>query len=602
MQVTTMTVPVEVVHAHTSDGLRRSGTPSVRQRMQPQPRVLRTKSQPGPPQWQPRARLTPAQASPGNMRSHRMSLDQMHAAAPAAAVAPSSGYPISPAPARCPRERPPFCAMCLVQLLVVGIMLAAAAHVGSVEDVRGTSPLSVTKLRRLRADLDVPSGVAVLDSRSELMHREQCQFNATFPRLPVKAKHYLRALVGRVEGFASCAVVGSAGSLLDDAYGAEIDGHDLVMRFNGAPTAGFERHVGRKTTLAVVNAEAVERSLLAGAAADAAAAAEHAAAGEGRRSRGRRSLLRADSTRGAGDARNSTEDAPAGCPGGHVFAHVPSREALGSALHRRCHRPAGGVFPIPRAIQERALEVLTPSGYQFSSTSAGLLLASLMCPNGVNLYGFTRLSDAVQPTSTAVRRGARYNGRSRGPPASRARAATVQSVGNGRFFHYFDKDTPSVGMDHIPGFARLLDLLVRREAGGCVNMRGPGESRPSDPVEAAATGARADAGVAAAADVTAADTSPAEAVSEGAPALQTPAHTGEQGEQSTAPCPGCDLEHILADAQGHNWDPLSLHSDRAHYWRIAQLVCALLIAIGGLGFTLFNCTHMMHSMLKYAVD
>lgn len=50
-----------------------------------------------------------------------------------------------------------------------------------------------------------------------------------------------------------CAVVGSAGSLLCQRYGAEIDGHGVVMRANAAPTGGtYSASVGSRTTIAVL--------------------------------------------------------------------------------------------------------------------------------------------------------------------------------------------------------------------------------------------------------------------------------------------------------------------------------------------------------------
>ncbi|KAG5893484.1 hypothetical protein JTB14_010535 [Gonioctena quinquepunctata] len=59
--------------------------------------------------------------------------------------------------------------------------------------------------------------------------------------------------------FNSCAIVASAGALRDSNLGLLIDSHDLVMRFNNAPTKGFEDDVGRKTTIRLLNSQVVTK-------------------------------------------------------------------------------------------------------------------------------------------------------------------------------------------------------------------------------------------------------------------------------------------------------------------------------------------------------
>ncbi|XP_008979607.1 beta-galactoside alpha-2,6-sialyltransferase 1 isoform X1 [Callithrix jacchus] len=54
-----------------------------------------------------------------------------------------------------------------------------------------------------------------------------------------------------------CAVVSSAGSLKSSQLGREIDDHDAVLRFNGAPTANFQQDVGTKTTIRLMNSQLV---------------------------------------------------------------------------------------------------------------------------------------------------------------------------------------------------------------------------------------------------------------------------------------------------------------------------------------------------------
>ena len=64
----------------------------------------------------------------------------------------------------------------------------------------------------------------------------------------------------------SCAVVGSSRALLGAQHGGEIDSHDAVIRFDDAPTRGFENILGRRTTYRVASSSFVA-SVAAGAAA-----------------------------------------------------------------------------------------------------------------------------------------------------------------------------------------------------------------------------------------------------------------------------------------------------------------------------------------------
>jgi hypothetical protein len=56
----------------------------------------------------------------------------------------------------------------------------------------------------------------------------------------------------------SLAIVGSSSIIMDNESGEDIDSHQHVMRFNRAPTEGYERHVGSKTTIRVVNGHVFE--------------------------------------------------------------------------------------------------------------------------------------------------------------------------------------------------------------------------------------------------------------------------------------------------------------------------------------------------------
>jgi hypothetical protein len=60
-------------------------------------------------------------------------------------------------------------------------------------------------------------------------------------------------------GVGSCSVVGNSGNLLGSGYGEKIDANDWVIRINEAPTDGYERDVGKKTTHHFIQAYSAER-------------------------------------------------------------------------------------------------------------------------------------------------------------------------------------------------------------------------------------------------------------------------------------------------------------------------------------------------------
>lgn len=51
----------------------------------------------------------------------------------------------------------------------------------------------------------------------------------------------------------SVCLVGNGGVMMEKEWGNEIDNYDIVIRFNHAPTKGFEKNVGSKTNIRLVN-------------------------------------------------------------------------------------------------------------------------------------------------------------------------------------------------------------------------------------------------------------------------------------------------------------------------------------------------------------
>ena len=87
-----------------------------------------------------------------------------------------------------------------------------------------------------------------------------CYFNASRPRAVTGEQVQLEphalfkaSNAGAAPHYESCAVVASSPTLAGEGMGARIDAHEAVVRFNMAPTRGYEVDVGARTAVMVMN-------------------------------------------------------------------------------------------------------------------------------------------------------------------------------------------------------------------------------------------------------------------------------------------------------------------------------------------------------------
>ena len=171
----------------------------------------------------------------------------------------------------------------------------------------------------------------------------------------------IRAKFGRPNGFASCAIVGSSGLLLESRLGAVIDEHEFVMRTNLAPVGGFEEIVGSKTTLRVMNSEAIDTFLL---------------------------------ERACPKLRKNDHDSSF-CP--HYAVHINSDNEgpLRSAFWSACRKTPGftgrNEVPLSDAVVRH---FASRTGGNVMTGAWGIALAFHLCPNGINAYGYTHAGTA----------------------------------------------------------------------------------------------------------------------------------------------------------------------------------------------------------------
>ena len=177
---------------------------------------------------------------------------------------------------------------------------------------------------------------------------------ASFCTVPSSATQHIREVFGRQDGFSSCAIVGTSGYMLNARLGSEIDEKEMVVRTNLAPVGGFEEVVGSKTTLRVMNTEALKCVL----------------------------LERACSRLKAGDS--------SFCPSYHIHVNsMVNAWQLRSSMSHGC--------PGSNLSETSLLPEHDPTIQHFKSRTGGnimtgawaIAIAMHLCPNGVDVYGFT---------------------------------------------------------------------------------------------------------------------------------------------------------------------------------------------------------------------
>jgi len=158
----------------------------------------------------------------------------------------------------------------------------------------------------------------------------------------------LRHQLGVPKGYKSCAVVGSSGLLQRQRVAAEIDGHDMVMRFNMAPVDGYEHIVGGRTTLRMLNSEAVYQVMHCNA---------HAV---------NRSI----------------------CPDYTVMLNTFRKDFAGE-YRSLCDKDDTNIVDADPVLSNSLVTKLTPQFKHPMSGSVGIALALSVCSERVDVYGFT---------------------------------------------------------------------------------------------------------------------------------------------------------------------------------------------------------------------
>ena len=195
---------------------------------------------------------------------------------------------------------------------------------------------------------------------------------------------------------ASCAVVGSAGSLSRSGSGAAIDAHDVVVRFNLAPAGGaLASHVGQKTTVRVLTDKSYLTFLRSGVQSVRSdmAAQNRSAAIRGRALAGAGGGF----SRSGGRGRSTRAGAKAMLAGGRaaepqatLILYCMAQGWVGKCMHEQRMAHANPVFV--RMLRAQ-LDEHHGRGRLPSAGVLGIAMALSRCDR-VSLYGFGNASDS----------------------------------------------------------------------------------------------------------------------------------------------------------------------------------------------------------------
>ncbi|XP_059479727.1 beta-galactoside alpha-2,6-sialyltransferase 2 isoform X2 [Neocloeon triangulifer] len=137
-------------------------------------------------------------------------------------------------------------------LLDEGSIFAKDKNVYGVKYTGTKGTMKKTPPREIVCSLKKSANLRMLKRKDEPF--QTLGMDDLFPAKPIFSKQREQK-----QPFRSCAVIASAASLLDSQLGNFIDSHDAVVRFNHAPTDGYESDVGSKTTIRIVNSQVISK-------------------------------------------------------------------------------------------------------------------------------------------------------------------------------------------------------------------------------------------------------------------------------------------------------------------------------------------------------